>query len=130
MNWTGYKVHISETCDDDQPHLITHVETTIAPQSDADMTQPIHAALAEKEYLPGVHLVDAGYVDAEQIINSQTEHDLHLLGPVRPDTSWQTIENTGYAITDFIIDWESRLVTCPNKAISSSWMKSEVFSSS
>jgi len=121
MNWTGYKVHISETCDDDQPHLITHVETTIAPQSDADMTQPIHDALAEKECLPGVHLVDAGYVDAEQIINSQTEHGLHLLGPVRPDTSWQTIENTGYAITDFIIDWESRQATCPNEAISSSW---------
>ena len=27
-SWTGYKVHISETCDKDQVHLITHVETT------------------------------------------------------------------------------------------------------
>ncbi len=25
--WTGDKVHLSETCDDDLPHLITHVET-------------------------------------------------------------------------------------------------------
>jgi transposase len=25
MNWVGYKVHLSETCDEDQPHLITHV---------------------------------------------------------------------------------------------------------
>ena len=120
-HWNGYKVHISETCDDDQPHLITHVETTIAPQSDADMTEPIHEALAEKELLPGTHLADAGYVDAEQIVNSQTEHDLHLLGPVRPDTSWQTIENTGYAITDFVIDWESKLAICPNGATSSAW---------
>jgi transposase len=119
--WTGYKVHISETGDDDQPHLITHVETTIAPQSDADMTQPIHNALAEKEYLPGIHLVDSGYVDAEQIINSQTEHGLHLLGPVRPDTSWQTIKNTGHAITDFIINWESKQAICPNGATSSAW---------
>jgi len=120
-HWTGYKVHISETCDDEQPHLITHVETTIAPRSDADMTEPIHEALAEKELLPGTHLADAGYVDAEQIVNSQTDHDLHLLGPVRPDTSWQTIENTGYAITDFVIDWESKLAVCPNGAASSAW---------
>ena len=120
-HWSGYKVHISETCDDDQPHLITHVETTIAPRSDADMTKPIHEALSEKELLPGTHLADAGYVDAEQIVNSQTDHDLHLLGPVRPDTSWQTIENTGYAITDFVIDWESKLAICPNGATSSAW---------
>lgn len=52
------------------------------------MTEPIHEALAGKELLPGTHLVDAGYVDAEQIVNSQTERGLHLLGPVRPDTSW------------------------------------------
>ena len=120
-HWTGYKVHISETCDDEQPHLITHVETTIAPQSDADMTKPIHEALAEKELLPGTHLTDAGYIDAEQIINSQTEHGLHLLGPVRPDTSWQTIESTGYAIINFAIDWKSKLAVCPNGATSSAW---------
>jgi transposase len=87
---------------------------------DADMTKPIHEALAEKELLPGTHLADAGYVDAEQIVNSQTDHDLHL-GPVRPDTSWQTIENTGYAITDFVIDWESKLAVYPNGATSSAW---------
>ncbi|MGK7877716.1 MAG: transposase [Xenococcaceae cyanobacterium] len=27
--WTGYKVHLSETCDEDSPHLITYVETTL-----------------------------------------------------------------------------------------------------
>lgn len=123
-HWTGYKVHITETCDDDQPHLITHVETTIAPQSDADMTAPIHQALAEKNLLPNTHLADAGYVDAEQIVDSQTEYDLHLLGPVRPDTSWQAKENAGYAIADFTIDWEAKQVTCPNGATSSAWTDS------
>src|SRR5919199_939576 len=29
--WVGYKVHLTETCDDDLPNLITHVETTSAP---------------------------------------------------------------------------------------------------
>lgn len=120
-HWTGYKVHITETCDDDQPHLITHVETTIAPQSDADMTEPIHEALLKKELLPDIHLADAGYIDAEQVVTSKTEHDIHLFGPVRPDTSWQARGNTGYAVSDFPIDWESERVTCPQGATSSGW---------
>ena len=123
-HWTGYKVHITETCNDDQPHLITHVETTIAPQSDANMTAPIHEALAEKELLPDTHLADAGYVDAAQIVDSQTEYGLHLLGPVRPDTSWQAKENTGYTIADFTIDWEAKQVTCPHGATASAWTNS------
>jgi transposase len=69
--WVGFKMHVTETCDDDMPHLITHVETTIAPQSDADMTEPIHEALAAKDCLPDRHLADAGYVDAEQLVESQ-----------------------------------------------------------
>ena len=28
--WTGYKVHLTETCEDDEVHLITNVETTPA----------------------------------------------------------------------------------------------------
>lgn len=30
-HWTGYKVHLSEICDENSPRLITHVETTNAP---------------------------------------------------------------------------------------------------
>jgi hypothetical protein len=33
-SWIGYKVHLTETCDQERPHLITHVETTPAPGSD------------------------------------------------------------------------------------------------
>ena len=33
-NWLGYKVHLTETCDDDYPHLITHVLTTTATTPD------------------------------------------------------------------------------------------------
>jgi transposase len=28
--WVGYKVHFTQTCDEDTPQLITHVETTHA----------------------------------------------------------------------------------------------------
>lgn len=39
--WRGYKVHLTETCDADQPHLITHVETTAATGQDGDVVVPI-----------------------------------------------------------------------------------------
>ena len=60
--WVGYKVHFSQTCDEDTPQLITHVETTPAPLSDEGALSAIHADLAEKDLLPEQHLVDAGYV--------------------------------------------------------------------
>ena len=28
LTWHGYKAHLTETCDDQTPHLIIHVETT------------------------------------------------------------------------------------------------------
>ena len=119
--WLGYKVHLTETCDDDMPHLITHIETTIAPKSDMDMTEPVHVALATKDCLPGTHLADAGYVDAEQLVESQEKYEITLLGPVRPNVNWQTIQNTGYALENFQIDWEAKTATCPNGILSSSW---------
>ncbi len=64
--WIGYKVHLTETCDDERPHLITHVETTPAPVVDRDAVGPVHESLAAKGLLPGKHLVDTGYVDADQ----------------------------------------------------------------
>jgi transposase len=119
--WVGYKVHITESCDSDHPHLITHVHTTLATQPDADMTEPIHQALAKKNCLPHSHLVDMGYVDAEQIVTSQEEYGVTLIGPVRPDTSWQTKEKAGYACSDFEINWQAETATCPRGISSDRW---------
>jgi transposase len=41
-SWVGYKVHVTETCDDETPHLITHVETTAGPVADGEVTPRIH----------------------------------------------------------------------------------------
>jgi Transposase domain (DUF772) len=57
-SWTGYKVHLSETCNDDAPHLITNVETTPATTNDVCLTETIHTHLAERNLLPGEHLLD------------------------------------------------------------------------
>jgi transposase len=83
--WVGYKVHLTETCDDDAPHLITHVETTPGPVADGDRTPVIHAGLAAQGLLPGKHLTDTGYVDAELFVQSRQEYGVDLVGPTRAD---------------------------------------------
>jgi len=119
--WTGYKVHLTETCDDDSPHLITHVETTPAPQADDAALPHIHKALADHELLPEQHLVDTGYVDAQELVNSRQNHDVDLFGPTRLDYHWQAQENTGCAASHFAIDWQGQCATCPAGKTSQSW---------
>ena len=69
--------------------MITHVETTQAHISDVAQTEPIHKALANKALLPEAHVVDAGYVDGTLLLESLQDFGIELIGPVRPDVSWQ-----------------------------------------
>jgi len=117
--WTGYKVHFTQTCDEEAPQLITHVETTPAPLSDEGVLSTIHADLTEKELLPEHHLVDAGYVTIANLVGSQSDYGVDLVGPTLK-THWYQAE-TGYDLTRFSIDWEAETVTCPQGRISSSW---------
>lgn len=59
LTLSGYKVHLSESCDENAPRLITHVETTGAPVVDQQATPVVHKALEHKKLLPQQHLVDA-----------------------------------------------------------------------
>ena len=117
--WVGYKVHFSQTCEEDAPQLITHVETTQAPISDEGVLSTIHADLAEKELLPEQHLVDAGYVTIANLVKTQSDYGVDLVGPTLK-THWYQAE-TGYDLTHFSIDWEAETVTCPQGRTSSSW---------
>src|SRR5215472_4590951 len=119
--WIGYKVHFTETCDEELPRLITQVTTTIGPTPDGQALPAIHEVLDQRELLPEEHLVDAGYVDAELLLASQTEHQVDLIGPTGKDHRWQAREQTGYALSDFSIDWEQEQARCPQGQISSSW---------
>src|SRR6266566_1844288 len=117
--WVGYKVHFSQTCEEDAPQLITHVETTPAPLSDEGVLSTIHDDLAKKELLPDQHLVDAGYVDATNLIASQAGYGVDLVGPTLKNYRYQA--GTGFDLTHFSIDWETETVTCPQGRVSSSW---------
>jgi transposase len=119
--WTGYKVHLTETCDDDAPNLITDVQTTSAPEADFGLLPTIQADLAARNLLPADHLVDAGYVTAEQLVNSQFEHHVAVLGPVQPDPSWQAKAQQGFDVAAFILNWETHTALCPQGRQSTVW---------
>ena len=71
-HWVGYKLHLTETCDPDQPDLITQVITTPATTPDCVMGPAIVHDLAARDLLPGTHLLDSGYVDADFLVTAQT----------------------------------------------------------
>ena len=119
LGWTGYKVHLTETCEPDAPHLITDVQTTPATTADTTVVPTVHSALAERELTPATHLVDAGYVDAELLVDSQ-ERQIDLCGPTRGNSHWQARES-GFTALDFQIDWEAHRATCPGGRQSHRW---------
>lgn len=119
--WTGYKVHLTETCDEELPHLLIHVETTAATTQDIEATEPIQQALAEKQLLPSEHVLDAGYVDGPLLVSSEEQYGIELVGPVMLDRSWQGRAGQGFSMSDFLIDWEAHQVTCPQGNLSHKW---------
>lgn len=121
QEWVGYKVHVTEGCDDDCPRLIVGVLTTPATQQDVSTTLSIHQALAAKQLLPKEHLVDAGYIDAEGLVEVKRDYGVQLVGPPRGTKGWQTKEADAFTTDDFEIDWEQTRVRCPNGKTSTFW---------
>src|SRR3954471_2711528 len=102
-------------------NLITHAMTTAATVHEARCTEAIHAALAGKDLLPGEHLVDAAYVDAELLVGSREGLGIDLFGPPRPNPAWQGKVEGGYTLDRFEIDWDKWQVRCPQGKSSSGW---------
>ena len=111
--WLGYKLHVTETCDDEPrcgcpggggtgrrghdrdcaapafPNLITHVATTDATVTDNQMTGVIDDGLAGKTLAPGRHYLDSGYLSAALVVSELARHGIALIGPLLADTSAQ-----------------------------------------
>jgi transposase len=121
FDWTGYKVHLTECCDDDLPHLITQVETAPATQQDHHALKAIQADLADKDLLPQQQLVDAGYSSAKRILESRDAHGIELIGPVQVDPSWQAHTPGAFDVSQFSVDWDHQVVTCPQGEHSIAW---------
>lgn len=120
--WVGYKVHFTETCDSDRPSLIVNIETTPATTPDDNMAEVVHQSLAQRDLLPAEHLLDKGYTDSHMLVESRQEYGVHIIGPVANDPSWQARTGKGFDKSQFSVDWDRAVVTCPAGKQSISWL--------
>jgi len=124
-SWTGYMVHLTETCDENMPRLVVNTDTTPANVHEAPRTGPIHDALAAKGLAPSEHLVDSAYVSADHLIAARTQHGIDLVGPGRQNLSWQSRSGgEAFTLADFTVDWNRRVARCPEGKESTSWTDS------
>jgi transposase len=145
LTWLGYKLHISETCDDPpacgcpaapaaaapgrcghdvRPNLITGVATTRASVADAEMTTPVNAALHRKDLAPGRHYLDSGYASARNVLDAARQFGITLVTPLLADCSRQARAGDGYDRTAFAIDYDARTATCPQGRPGTGWTPS------
>jgi hypothetical protein len=134
LYWNGYKVHVTETCDPpdptpggsdsgggERPNIIVGVATTDATVPDARMTDPIHAALAQRGLLPAEHYLDSGYPSAALVVDSLRRWGVTLVTPLLADQSHQARAGAGYDRTHFTIDFGTQQARCPQGKTSTWW---------
>jgi Transposase DDE domain len=119
--WTGYMVHVSETCEPTAPHLLTQVHTTTAAVYEAQCTTPIHEALSAKDLAPQEHFVDGASISADVLVASREDHGITLRGPTRPIQGWQAHTDGAYDLSQFTVDWEQQQAHCPQGKVSTVW---------
>ncbi len=120
--WTGYMVHLTESCDEEMPRLVVNTDTTPANMHEAQRTAAIHDALAAKGLAPSEHLVDSAYVSADHLVTARTRHGIDLVGPGRPNVSWQSRSGgDAFTLADFTVDWDRKAVRCPEGKESGLW---------
>src|SRR4029434_2340864 len=119
--WTGYMVHVSETCEPSAPHLLTQVHTTTAAVYEAQCTAPIHQALSAKDLAPREHFVDGASISADVLVASRDDHGITLRGPTRPIQGWQAHTDGAYDLSQFTVDWEQQQAHCPQGKVSTVW---------
>lgn len=100
---------------------MTQVETTSAPATDFAALATIQAALQRIDRLPAEQLVDAGYMRGRNLVSSQTDHQISLIGPVADDHQWQAKAGAGFDVAHFQVDWDAQQVTCPQGHQSLRW---------
>nr|WSZ19765.1 hypothetical protein OH837_43905 [Streptomyces canus] len=118
--WTGYRAHVTETCDDKRVNVITDVATVVS-SADSQALPGIHARLRRLRLLPGQHLVDGGYTSVAGMDAAARLHRVTLIGPLPPSTTPQHRAKDGFGRESFVIDFDRREVTCPNGQVSGNW---------
>ncbi len=117
--WVGYKVHLTETCgEEDAVHLIVQAKITAATEQDVEETMPLLSELQARDLAPEVRLVDSGYVSGE-VLAKHAELGIELVGPLKQEGGWQ--HETGYGLSAFQVEWDKQQVRCPQGHLSQNW---------
>src|SRR5215218_3261472 len=124
LGWVGYKVHLTESCDEGLPHLITDVHTTAATATDVKQLAPIQDRLAASGVLPAEQLADSSYVCGSNLVSSHARQ-VDLIGPAFKDNTWQAKADEGFDVANFLIDWEKKTVSCPRERRSTRWSETK-----
>src|SRR5690349_2673447 len=119
--WTGYLAHVTETCSEDGPNVITDVATMPATSAGTLALAGIHARLEHRGLLPAEHLADGGYTSLVHMERAGREHQVTLTGPLPGNPTRQHRTHQGYARDDFRIGYDRREVTCPQGQVSRGW---------
>jgi transposase len=118
QGWIGDKLQVTETDDEDYPHLITDIATTSSVKADSTELKEIQARLEARDVLPGEHLVDAAYVSGPNLKHSQGL-GVDLIGPVQGGQSPQGRKPDGITHEQFRVDREANVAICPAGQLSS-----------
>ena len=92
-----------------------------ATTPDGVMGPTIHQALATRDLLPSMHLLDGGYANAELLVTAQTRHQIDVVGPPFGSSSRQRRTDQGYDLRAFVIEWEAQQARCPKGHASVKW---------
>ena len=118
-DWVGYKVHLTETCGEDEVvHLIVQAEITAATEQDVEETMPLLRDLQARDLVPEVRLVDSGYISGD-VLARHAQLGIELVGPLKQEGGWQ--HETGYGVSAFQVDWQQQQVRCPQRNLSQNW---------
>ena len=110
--WIGDKVQVTETDDEDRPHLITDIAMTNSVETDYEALDAIQTRLEERDVVPREQDVDGGYVSEENLAGSD-QGGIELFGPVQGDRSPQARLPEGITLDQFSIDEAAGVAICP-----------------
>jgi transposase len=112
QRWVGDKLQVTETDDEERPHLITDIAITSSVETDYEALDGIQGRLEDRDLLPAQQYADSGYVTETNLVHS-AGRNIDLVGPVQRDTSRQARMPEGIALDQFAVDPEACTATCP-----------------
>ena len=112
QEWIGGKVQVTETDDEEYPHIITDIAGTCSSETDYEALAGIQERLIARQCTPEKQYVDSGYISGPNLATS-VENEIDLIGPPCPVVSRQSKIPNGITTDQFAIDIDKQIATCP-----------------